>query len=371
MTKITEGYKKLFVQVKELLHKYERYLSVGTLVVGFIIDSLTLTRADVWLDNLILLSYLVLSGGFILALNAHKEGRLQYQRTQQAFSLLPYALQFTFGGLFSGFVVLYSRSASLAASWPFLLILAALLVGNEYLRTRYEQLLFQLGIYYIAIFSYLIFAIPVAVDHIGPWVFILSGIISLGVISLIGYGLRLSAPQKFQSYKHHATAIIVLIYGTFNLLYFLHMIPPIPLSIKEMIVAHQVVPRSPNGFTVTYEPSRWYQLFNDNNPTYHRVGSEPIYIYTAIYTPTQLRTAIIHEWAFYNSAQEKWQVASSIQYPISGGREQGYRGYSVKTNIQPGQWRVTVKTQNGQILGRTKFDIENALVSPKLTTEAK
>ena len=97
----------LFEQIKDLFHKYERYLSVGTLAVGFVIDSLTLTRADLWLDNLILLSYLVLSGAFILALNAHKEGRLQYQRTQKAFPMLPYALQFTFGGLFSGFVVLY------------------------------------------------------------------------------------------------------------------------------------------------------------------------------------------------------------------------------------------------------------------------
>ena len=134
--------KHLFGQSKDLFHKYERYLSVGTLAVGFVI----------WLDNLILLSYLLLSGVFILALNAHKEGHLQYQRTQKAFPLLPYALQFTFGGLFSGFVVLYSRSSSLAASWPFLLMLAVLLIGNEYLRTRYEHLLFQIAIYFISIF---------------------------------------------------------------------------------------------------------------------------------------------------------------------------------------------------------------------------
>lgn len=302
MSYLSSGYKNLSVHGKELLRKYEKYLSVGTLVVGFIIDSLTLKRADVWFDNAILLSYLLLSGVFILLLNAHKDGRLQHQRTLRAFPLLPYALQFTFGGLFSGFVVLYSRSASLGASWPFILILAFLLVGNEYLRTRYEQLLFQIFIYFIAIFSYLIFAVPVALDRIGPWMFILSGLVSLAVVGLVVYGLRLSAPQKFQSYKRHMAVIILLIFSVFNLLYFLHMIPPIPLSIKEMIVAHQITPRSPNGFNVSYEPARWYQLFKDNDPTYHRFGSGPVYVYTAIYTPAQLRTAIIHEWSYYDNA---------------------------------------------------------------------
>src|SRR3989338_7071970 len=361
----------LFEQIKDLFHKYERYLSVGTLAVGFVIDSLTLTRADLWLDNLILLSYLVLSGAFILALNAHKEGRLQYQRTQKAFPMLPYALQFTFGGLFSGFVVLYSRSSSLAASWAFLLMLAVLLIGNEYLRTRYEHLLFQIAIYFIAIFSYLIFAVPVALDQIGPWVFVLSGTISMMIISLVVYALRLFAPQKFQFYKRHTTMIILLVYGAFNLLYFLNMIPPIPLSIKEIVVAHQVVPRSPYGFTISYEPAKWYQLFKNNNPTYHRLGNEPVYVYTAIYTPAQLRIAVIHEWAYYDDNLGKWVVASNIQYPIFGGRNEGYRGYSLKTNLQPGQWRVTVKTENGQILGPTKFTIEPVLNSPELITEAK
>src|SRR3989338_4457057 len=163
----------MFQKLKDFIHKHEKYFSPGAMLLGFIIDSLTLTRADVWLDNLILLSYLLLAGISILLLNAYAAGRLQ--KLGRLIVLLPLAMQFAFGGLFSGFVVLYSRSASLMASWPFIGIIAALMIGNEYFRNRYRRLVFQIGIYFLAIFSYFIFAVPVLLNSIGPLIFIVSG----------------------------------------------------------------------------------------------------------------------------------------------------------------------------------------------------
>lgn len=40
-----------------------------------------------------------------------------------------------------------------------------------------------------------------------------------------------------------------------------------------------------------------------------------------------------------------------------GGREGGYRGYSVKGNLFAGEWRVNVTTERGQSLGRTSFTV--------------
>jgi hypothetical protein len=41
-----------------------------------------------------------------------------------------------------------------------------------------------------------------------------------------------------------------------------------------------------------------------------------------------------------------------------GGREEGFRGYGVKTNYQPGDWKVQVETADGREIGRIYFDVE-------------
>jgi hypothetical protein len=46
--------------------------------------------------------------------------------------------------------------------------------------------------------------------------------------------------------------------------------------------------------------------------------------------------------------------------PVSGGREGGYRGSTVKQRVAPGDWRVDLETAHGQIIGRVSFRVEEA-----------
>jgi hypothetical protein len=55
---------------------------------------------------------------------------------------------------------------------------------------------------------------------------------------------------------------------------------------------------------------------------------------------------------------DKWVSVTRITFPIRGGRDGGYRGFSVKENLFEGRWRVDVKTERNQIIGRMKFNIE-------------
>ena len=55
--------------------------------------------------------------------------------------------------------------------------------------------------------------------------------------------------------------------------------------------------------------------------------------------------------------KKEWISASRISFPIRGGREEGYRGFSQKSNVFPGSWRVYVETKDGQIIGRIRFDV--------------
>jgi hypothetical protein len=52
-----------------------------------------------------------------------------------------------------------------------------------------------------------------------------------------------------------------------------------------------------------------------------------------------------------------WLTTDKHGYVLTGGRDGGYRGYTYKKNISPGEWRINVITDNELILGRIRFSI--------------
>jgi len=51
---------------------------------------------------------------------------------------------------------------------------------------------------------------------------------------------------------------------------------------------------------------------------------------------------------------------------VVGGRDNGYRGYTFKRHVQPGRWRVEVRTETGRLLGRIPFELVPAERPPLL-----
>lgn len=153
---------------------HERHVSSFALVAGFIFDNLTVQRIDLPFDHIIIISYLVISGGSIALLNYYKEYPPKKDFSIGVENFLPTLIQFAFGGLFSVFFVFYVRSATLSSSWPFLVMLLILLIGNEFFRNYYQRLTFQVAVYYIAIFSFSILIVPVLLKKINTGVFLLS-----------------------------------------------------------------------------------------------------------------------------------------------------------------------------------------------------
>jgi len=54
-----------------------------------------------------------------------------------------------------------------------------------------------------------------------------------------------------------------------------------------------------------------------------------------------------------------WVLQDTIPIKIVGGREEGFRGYGVKTNYQPGKWKVEVETTDRREIGRIYFSVES------------
>ncbi|MFZ1503187.1 MAG: DUF2914 domain-containing protein, partial [Nitrospira sp.] len=50
--------------------------------------------------------------------------------------------------------------------------------------------------------------------------------------------------------------------------------------------------------------------------------------------------------------------ADRIALKISGGREGGYRAYTFKQGLDPGDWRVDVETEDGRVIGRVVVHAE-------------
>jgi len=330
-----------FTLVKDFFITHERTLSWVALATGFIVDSLTLSRIDLWLDNMILSSYLLIAGTSIVFIHHLKaSSRIQL--------FLPYTLQYAFGGLFSGFIIFYSRSGTLIENWPFLIILVTLLFGNEFFKEKYTQYIFHISIYFIALFSFFIFFIPVLIGKMGAFIFILSGTVSLITITLL-----ITLIQKKRNNNTHQRYVytsVVSLFIVFNLLYFTNSIPPIPLSLKSIGI-YSNVERSGNDYILSQEKKKWFAF---ETPAHiHITKNTPLYAYSAIFAPTKITESISHIWLY--KKEGSWERETTIPFSISGGRDEGYRGYTTKESLREGLWRVEVRTERGQLIGRKTF----------------
>lgn len=351
---------------KEKLARLGRHWSSISLIGGFVFDFFTLWRIDLWLEDLIFIVYIFVAALGITYLTLHEAGMVRGKWADRFHFAFLIVLQFVFGGLFGRFFIFYSRSGSISASWPFLIFFVALFVINERLRDRYTLFTYRMSVFFITLFSFLIFYIPIIAGDMGPSQFLLSGTVS--VLLMAAFGWLLFSLVRDKSKFHHRRLVISIgsIFLVINLMYFTNLIPPIPLSIESEGVYHDVH-REGDGYVGTHEPAPWYEFFKRYETVHLGVG-ERIYAFTSVFAPTRINTTVIHEWQHYDETKKSWVTASRIPFEIVGGRDGGYRGYSFKDHTQPGRWRVNIKTDRNQLIGRLKFEITSEGSGPPLET---
>ncbi|HVY73148.1 MAG TPA: DUF2914 domain-containing protein [Candidatus Paceibacterota bacterium] len=358
----------------ELWNKYERHISVVTLVCGFTFDLILAKRPDSIADNILLLFYLGLSASIIVVLNMRSRREQEGIQTVQPLFLL-LVLQFCFGGLASNLLILYGKSGSLGGTTIFLALLLCMLVGNEMLKNRYAQFKFNIGVYYFLLLTYLVIALPTFVFHrIGTQIFLVSGIVSLLLIAFFLWAifrLVLRGDKKKQILQ--VGSIVLGIYVAFNGLYFLNVIPPVPLSLKAAGIYHSVERTASGDYAVTYEKKHWWEFWRDTSDMFTVQAGEPAYCFSAVFAPGKLTTPIVHTWEYLYPADENhkrstWLPVAKVEFPITGGREEGYRGFSEKRVLADGQWRCTVSTASGQVIGYITFNVVSATSTPALSS---
>jgi len=356
--------------IRNFYGRFERPISSLSLVLGFVFDALTLKRVDTLWENVWILGHLLIVGIFITLIHLQETEAGSEKNPKKAHFWFVNILQFFFGGILSTYLVFYFRSADIFTTWPFIALLVVAFVANESLKRHYIRLSFQISLFFLSIYSFTIFLVPVVLHKIGDWIFLLSGLFSLVFIALFLKILFHFTKDRFTESKKLIVFLISSIFILVNLLYFTNLIPPIPLSLKDAGVYHSVQKNGVGNYEVTYEDSGWKEYF-DLYPVFEEVSGKPVYAFSAIFSPKNLNLTILHEWQYYNETQKKWITDRIIDLPVIGGRDGGFRTYSVRYNLAPGKWKVNIKTEQNQLIGSLRFNIILIDIEPVLTTAVK
>lgn len=346
------------------VHTVRHHWLTIAFILGFVTDFLLLNRIDDTFDNALLVFYVVLASISILLLYASIAEKLGAKPSAFFRKVAPMLMQYSFGGLFSGMLIFYSRSGALLASWPFLLLFIAAIYGNETVRNRGQQLVFNVLAYFVGLFSYLVMVVPVFLGRMGPEIFVASGLLALILVYMLVQLLSKIIPNYMAM---QTKPIVFMVFGLFvglNTLYFTNIIPPIPLSLQEIKIVHSVVKFGDAGYELTLEPIPWYRIDKKINTVFHPSETGTVACFTRVFAPSKIDIDIYHVWEYVNS-DGVWTEYYKKSYPITGKAVNGYRGWTVVQASRDGEWRCSVQTERGQILGSKQFTIDNS-VSPRV-----
>jgi hypothetical protein len=346
-----------FRALKRLYARHERLMVPGMLLVGVLVDVVTFRTISVSTAFMVLGVYAIIAGVMIALMHWYDSRKKLIEKpTTLGYVRLvaPLIVQFTFGALLSASLIFYWFSGAFTVSWPLILVLIILIGANDVFREHYLRPVVQLSVYYFILFSVLSVALPFVYSSISPWAFLSAGFGSLLLAGLY-VGILFRLRPDLRHLQPHPAIPILIIFAVMNCLYYFNVIPPIPLSLTDTGVYYSVERSDGEYIVYTEEESLIEQILPGQ--TIYAYAGEPVFVYASIFAPVHLDTIVVHHWQHYVDGQG-WVSINAASYGISGGRADGYRGYSYLTGHSPGKWRVDVETIRGQVIGRISFSIE-------------
>ena len=149
---------------------------------------------------------------------------------------------------------------------------------------------------------------------------------------------------------------IFLLFGVFNVLYFINWIPPVPMALKHVGVYHAVTRATDDyQYSLTFEePQGWDRYIRQTNKVFNWSPGDTAFCFASVFSSTAMNKKIFHLWE-YDDPDDGWILIEKLGYDLFGGRDGGFRGYSFKTSVKPGDWRVEIVTEDDIKLGSVDF----------------
>jgi hypothetical protein len=198
--------------------------------------------------------------------------------------------------------------------------------------------------------------VPIALRSIGLWVFLLSMLAGCVPLAAAAAWIRRKAPELYPRARREILVPLGGVLVGFLAFYLFRLIPPVPLSIPFIGVYHGVE-RAAEGYRLTHERPAW-RIWHNGDQWFAAQPGDRIYVYFRVFSPANFSDQVLLRW--YRKGEQRWALQDTIPIRITGGREAGFRGYGVKTNYQPGEWKVQVETTDGREIGRVYFELETA-----------
>ena len=305
---------------------------------GFVWDAVTLGQSIKTTDLFILLAYL--TGAAVILVLIGREVQFKYARYMNAL------LQFFFGGIFSALFIFYFLSSSDLPGYLVVILLAATLVGNEFLGNTYNELTLSWAFFTLCALMFFNFALAHLFHSISTFWFYIGTLVALMAVLVLR---SVSLKERANIWPAVGVAAVML------LLHLVNAIPPVPLVKKEMLVAHDLH-RSGDHYLLKVE-SPGPRFWRSSAKVFHRAGGERVYCFTSVFVPNGITTTIRHRWQTVQNGS--WVTTSVVPIRIAGGRKTGYRGFSYKQNLTPGEWRVIAEAESGAAIGVIGFELEN------------
>jgi hypothetical protein len=341
--------------MRQYVEKYKPYFPASFFIGGFAFDLLTVARIDEGLQLIQQFVYLVIIGFLLVAEKSPKVEK--FFSTGFRLKIWEYRyeiIHFLLGSLLSVYMIFYFKSASLASAFIFILIMSALLVLNEF--TVFKELggYIRFSLFALCSCSYFIYLVPIIWQQIGLFTFIFSLALSGIVFVCCVYFLS--------NYDHLTSRHLVLeallpgvgVHLLFLLLYIFKFLPPVPLSIEKIGVFHNL--EKVNGEYVLYYDRPWWKFWQSGAQEFAAGPGDKIYVFASVFAPNFFKEQVSMQW--FQKEKNGWHKLDSIPMQIAGGRDKGFRGYSVKSNYTAGEWQVRVVTSDDREIGRIYFDVE-------------
>jgi hypothetical protein len=292
--------KRWLTYISAYVKKYPHRSSAAFFGTGFLWDFLTLWRADGWYENTWFGGYLLLTMGVIIAL-----ARIDSDKTHPSRGILIAALQFCFGSLSGGLLVLYGRSGTLEGSAAFMLMGAAIVLANDLWGSeRYAAQTMRIGVWYALLLAYISMSLPVVYGRIGDDVFV-HGIVT-GFIIVFALIVWFRAVGFFAKPKdlYVPLATTILISGFFLTAHFLGIMPAVPLALRNAGIAHMIVHEG-SDYTLSFEEPV-VPLISETSRKFHSEVPTRLYCFSQIFVPTSITTSIRHRWERYGILKLKF-----------------------------------------------------------------
>jgi hypothetical protein len=356
-----------FHRLKRYYDQNERQVDIAFFVGGFVFDIVTLSSVDSWFSIGQQIFYLAVIATGLLQM-FFEEGRPARQlETMPAVKRWYYEyrtaiIHFLLGSLLSVYTLFFFKSSSLLVSFSFLAFLVLVLVANESRRFKATGLSFKFALLSLCVLCFSAILVPVVFGSIGLFVFLLSMLIGSVPMVVIHRRIRIHAPERVEQARKQILVPFSLVLIGFLMLYLFRLIPPVPLSIPFIGVYHGVE-KTAEVYRLSHQRPSW-RFWHHGDQHFVAQPGDKVYVFFRIFSPARFSDQVTMRW-YWKDKGSGWKLHDSIPINIVGGREQGFRGYGLKSNYQPGDWKVQVETNDGREIGRVYFDVESATEAPR------